>query len=113
MYLLYLLQHEGRCYDYILFYESQRSIFFTFTLPRGGFMSFFFSTRGGSPSSRPKKYKTSPSYVSNERCATLRTLLLYSLMFSLYNFAASGFAGEFGLGSVRRLWIEVRMEATV
>ena len=41
-----------------------------------------------------------------------RTLLTYSFMFSLYNCAASAFAGLLGLGSCSNDWMEVKMAAT-
>ena len=40
-------------------------------------------------------------------CASLRTFLLYWLSSSVNSYAASGFAGEAGFGSVSRDWIDV------
>lgn len=50
---------------------------------------------------------------STERCAQRRTLLLYSARFWTYREADSGLAGDAQLGSVSRLWMEVRMVDTL
>jgi hypothetical protein len=47
--------------------------------------------------------------VSRERSATLRTCRLYSFAFVVRSFAASGFAGLAGFGSVSNDWIDVRI----
>ena len=51
-------------------------------------------------------------YDSQEVSTISRTRRVYSLRFSRYKFAASALAGEFGLGSWSRDWIEVRIAAT-
>ncbi len=50
---------------------------------------------------------------STERCAQRRTFLLYSVRFCTYSEAASGLAGDAQLGSVSRLWMEVRIVDTL
>ena len=50
---------------------------------------------------------------STERCEQRRTFLLYSMRFCMYREAASGLAGDAQLGSVNRLWMDVRMVDTL
>ena len=53
------------------------------------------------------------AHHSTERCEQRRTRLLYSVRFCTYREAASGLAGEAQLGSVSRLWMEVRIVETL
>ena len=57
---------------------------------------------------------TPPSYQqSKERCETRLTRLLYSAWLERNSDAASGLAGEEQLGSISRLWMEVRIVQTL
>lgn len=70
------------------------------------------SWQAGTSKTRP--HNTAKQYHSAvQLCSTIsRTLRLYSRRFSLYMRAASEFAGELGLGSHSKDWIEVRIAAT-
>lgn len=50
---------------------------------------------------------------SKERCETRLTRLLYSAWLERNSDAASGLAGEEQLGSISRLWMEVRIVQTL